>query len=195
MQTIKVIRCSGDYRIAMHHGLISFEPELGPDLRHRIGRALGLAADELISDLPVQIVSTRHSKVMVPLGDGTDLDGITPDNKALVKISSEIGCNGFFPFLIRRNGANATDGRMFAPAIGIDEDPVTGNANGPLGAYLVRYGPMCHDGRTLKFEGHQERAMHREGVVHGEVDIEESQPKLVKIQGNAVNLFTVPFDL
>ena len=29
---------------------------------------------------------------------------------------------------------------MFAPAIGIPEDPVTGNGHGPLGAYLVRHG-------------------------------------------------------
>lgn len=30
--------------------------------------------------------------------------------------------------------------RMFAPAFGIPEDPATGAASGPLGAYLVKYG-------------------------------------------------------
>jgi trans-2,3-dihydro-3-hydroxyanthranilate isomerase len=30
--------------------------------------------------------------------------------------------------------------RMFAPAIGITEDPATGAASGPLGCYLVRHG-------------------------------------------------------
>jgi trans-2,3-dihydro-3-hydroxyanthranilate isomerase len=29
---------------------------------------------------------------------------------------------------------------MFAPNIGIAEDPATGAASGPLGCYLVRYG-------------------------------------------------------
>jgi PhzF family phenazine biosynthesis protein len=42
-------------------------------------------------------------------------------------------------------------GRMFAPAIGIPEDPVTGNANGPLGAYLVRHGLAVPEGGTLTF--------------------------------------------
>jgi len=30
--------------------------------------------------------------------------------------------------------------RMFAPAMGIAEDPATGTASGPLGCYLVRHG-------------------------------------------------------
>jgi trans-2,3-dihydro-3-hydroxyanthranilate isomerase len=29
--------------------------------------------------------------------------------------------------------------RMFAPGLGITEDPATGGASGPLGCYLVRY--------------------------------------------------------
>ena len=29
--------------------------------------------------------------------------------------------------------------RMFAPGLGIDEDPATGSASGPLGCYLVRH--------------------------------------------------------
>ena len=36
-------------------------------------------------------------------------------------------------------------GRMFAPALGINEDPATGSAAGPLGAYLVRHGRMTAD--------------------------------------------------
>ena len=53
-------------------------------------------------------------------------------------------------------------GRMFAPAIGIPEDPFTGNANGPLGAYLVHNhifldillkilhcGPALHAGNSV----------------------------------------------
>ena len=29
---------------------------------------------------------------------------------------------------------------MFAPALGVIEDPATGSASGPLAAYLMRYG-------------------------------------------------------
>ena len=65
------------------------------------------------------------------------------------------------------------------------EDHVTGNANGPLGAYLVRHGAMPHDGRRLAFEGHQGRALGRDGIVHVAVDIEAGAPATVTIAGDA----------
>ena len=35
---------------------------------------------------------------------------------------------------------------MFAPGLGITEDPATGGASGPLGCYLVRHGLVPCDG-------------------------------------------------
>lgn len=37
--------------------------------------------------------------------------------------------------------------RMFAPALGIREDPATGGASGPLGCYLLKYGRIAADSR------------------------------------------------
>ena len=46
-----------------------------------------------------------------------------------------------FVFTRETEGAGSTvHSRMFAPSIGITEDPATGAASGPLGSYLVRYG-------------------------------------------------------
>ncbi|EBQ9271808.1 hypothetical protein DLR26_16840, partial [Salmonella enterica subsp. enterica serovar Enteritidis] len=82
-----------------------------------------------------------------------------------------------------------TDGRMFSPAIGIVEDPVTGNANGPMGAWLVHHGLMAHDGKTLQIQGHQGRALGKEGTVDVTVTIRDNQPENVTISGQAVILF------
>lgn len=39
---------------------------------------------------------------------------------------------------------------MFAPTLGIREDPATGGASGPLGCYLVHHGIVSpDDGRAL----------------------------------------------
>jgi PhzF family phenazine biosynthesis protein len=84
---------------------------------------------------------------------------------------------------------------MFAPAIGIPEDPVTGNANGPLGAYLVRHKLMQHDGRELVFDGHQGRAIRRDGVVQVRVAVQGGAPVRVTISGEAVILFSAPLEL
>jgi PhzF family phenazine biosynthesis protein len=195
VQRIRVERqADGDYRIVMRQGPLSFGEPLSAALRGAVAGALGLAEGDFAPDLPLQIVSTGHSKVMVPLRPGVALDAIAPDQAALAALSAEIGCNGWFPFQLRPCG-RATDGRMFAPAIGIPEDPVTGNANGPLGAYLVRHGLMPHDGKLLRFDGHQGRALGRDGVVHVEVAIAQGAPQQVSISGGAVILFSAPLDV
>lgn len=79
---------------------------------------------------------------------------------------------------------------MFAPAIGINEEPVTGNANGPLGAYLVHHKLINHDNSLLLlFKAKQGEAIKRPGIIEVEVIIENNEPVEVKISGNAVIVF------
>lgn len=189
IQTIGIEVDGDDYRVSMEQGPISFSEPFGTEVRRRIAHGLGLAEHDLDETKPVQIVSTGHSKVMVPLRADVALDALAPDLGELAALSADIGCNGFFPFLVRP-GEAATDGRMFAPAIGIPEDPVTGNANGPLGAYLVKHRLMAHDGRQLRFDGHQGRAMRRDGRMEVRVAITRGEPVRVAIKGDAVILFS-----
>jgi PhzF family phenazine biosynthesis protein len=78
---------------------------------------------------------------------------------------------------------------MFAPAIGISEDPVTGNANGPLGAYLVRNRLVEAKGGMFQFVGYQGEAMKRPGKIEVEVAVEEGEPVRVTISGRAGIVF------
>lgn len=78
---------------------------------------------------------------------------------------------------------------MFSPAMGIVEGPVTGNANGPMGAWLVHHSLMAHDGKTLQIQGHQGRALGKDGTVDVTVTILDNQPENVTISGRAVILF------
>jgi PhzF family phenazine biosynthesis protein len=182
-QRITAARCGGDWRIAIRQGAATFGEPVAAPLRDRIAAALGIRPADIAAGLPVQVVSTGHSKVLVPLAQACSLDRLAPDAQALVALGAEVGSKGWFPFAA---GAGCTEGRMFAPAIGVAEDPVTGNANGPLGAYLVRHGLMAHDGRRLAFEGHQGRALGRDGIVHVTVDIVDGMPESVTIAGDAV---------
>ncbi|HVU82500.1 MAG TPA: PhzF family phenazine biosynthesis protein, partial [Rhodanobacteraceae bacterium] len=69
------------------------------------------------------------------------------------------------------------------------EDPVTGNANGPLGAYLVKHRLAKTDRNTLQFSAVQGEAMGRPGTVDVEVAIADGQPVRVKVGGRAVVVF------
>lgn len=173
-------------RIVMTQGKVVFTPPYGETQTARILAALGLNADDLVPGLPVQEVSTGHSKVMAPIRNVATLDALAPDMDALVRCSRETGCNGYFVFAFNPEGDPAlTSGRMFAPAAGIDEDPVTGNGNGPCGAYLSRHGRLPRRG-VVRYRGRQGVAMGREGVVEVTVHRDADGPCKVQVGGVAV---------
>ena len=78
---------------------------------------------------------------------------------------------------------------MFAPAIGISEDPVTGNANGPLGAYIVRHNLVEISKASLLFNALQGEAIGRPGIVEVHVDVQDTVPTRVRVGGRAVIAF------
>lgn len=181
----------GDCRVVMTQGTPEFEELFSGRQRDDIITALGLTETDLDERCPVQVVSTGHSKVLVGIRSRATLNALRPNLSRLTEISGQIGCNGYFVFTL----GSATDdiltyGRMFAPAIGIPEDPVTGNANGPLGAYLARHRLVAVEGDRLSFKGRQGEAIGRPGTVEVTVELEVGLPKTVRVAGQAVIAFT-----
>ncbi|MEU5951986.1 PhzF family phenazine biosynthesis isomerase [Streptomyces sp. NPDC047525] len=196
-QRVEIHRDGDRVRIGMRQGAAMFGPELDGTQVDRLLRALGVAAGDLADVGPVQVVSTGHSKVLVELRARAVVDGLRPDPAALTALSREVGSNGFFVFT--RDTAEAgpellTWARMFAPAIGIAEDPVTGNGHGPLGAYLVHHGIVPAPDGTLAFTGRQGVAMGRPGEVAVRVEAQPDGTLLVSIQGDAVTAFRTRLD-
>lgn len=170
--------------VKMTQGRVEFLPPFNASQRSELASALGVSESDF-SDLPIQVVTTGHSKVMVPMRSRSKLDGLIPNNEKLKAISAEIGCNGFFPFVLEGSKQKPiTYGRMFAPAIGINEDPVTGNANGPAGAYLVHHDLIECD-QKVSYWGYQGLAIEKPGRVL--VTVEKTDSILhVSIAGQAV---------
>ncbi|MCW1488728.1 PhzF family isomerase [Acinetobacter baumannii] len=170
--------------VKMTQGRVEFLPPFNESQRTELASALGVSESDF-ADLPIQVVTTGHSKVMVPMLSRSKLDGLTPNNEKLKAISAEIGCNGFFPFVLEGSRQEPiTYGRMFAPAIGINEDPITGNANGPAGAYLVHHDLIECD-QKVSYWGYQGFAIEKPGRVL--VTVEKTDSILhVSIAGQAV---------
>ena len=180
-----------DFCIVMTQGTPQVSPPLGPALTGRIADALGISLCDLRKDCPVSVASAGHSKVMVGIKDNTQLHALSPNMEELSAISKEIGCNGYYVFTLNPDEEVLVHGRMFAPAIGIAEDPVTGNANGPLGIYLVHYG-ICKSLQSadkLSFSILQGEAINRAGGMRVEVTIQDEKPVMVQIKGQAVVVF------
>jgi PhzF family phenazine biosynthesis protein len=193
---VDIIRDQNDYQIIMTQGKIEFGSLIEGENKRVLLHSLGITENGLHESCPVQIVSTGHSKVMIGIKERSVLNQLKPDYNALTKLSESIGCNGYFVFTLdsKESGILAY-GRMFAPAIGINEDPVTGNANGPLGAYLVHYHIVPHNGEVFRFYARQGEAIHRPGTIGVEVRLEQGEPIQVKVSGNAIVVFQTEITL
>ena len=192
----EIIKEHGDYKVIMTQGSFELSPTFDPNTANRIVEALNLKESDLDKNCPIQIASTGHSKVMIGIKDRNKLNELSPNFYALAKLSEQIKCNGYFVFTMDSdNPYILTYGRMFAPAIGINEDPVTGNANGPLGGYLIQNKIIEHIGSLFEFTGRQGEKMDRLGEIQVKVKIENEIPTLIQIVGNAVIVFKTEIEI
>jgi PhzF family phenazine biosynthesis protein len=187
---VEIIQEGDDYRIVMTQGAIEFGEPFVSKQRSEIIAALGLVEADIDTRCQIQVVSTGHSKVLVGIRERATLNGLKPNLAKLAEISRQIRCNGYFVFVLTDGSGDVlSHGRMFAPAIGIPEAPVTGNANGPLRAYLVQHRLVPTDGERLSFKGQQGEAIGRLGTVEVAVEIAEGRPQTVRVGGRAVIVF------
>jgi PhzF family phenazine biosynthesis protein len=187
---VDVIKEGDDFKVIMTQGKIVFEEPLKPETTELILRALKITESDVDEKCPVQVVSTGRSKVMFGIKSRRLLNSLKPDMAALAEISRVIKCNGFFVFTFDSEEEGIlTNGRMFAPAIGINEDPVTGNAHGPLGAYIIKHKLVKNAGKEFFFRGRQGEAIGRPGIVEVFVDIAGGEPVKVKTGGCARIVF------
>lgn len=186
----EVLKKNEDYQVLMTQGQFELSPPFDDNISNRLIKALGLKGTEIDAKCPIQIASTGHSKVMIGINSREKLNQLQPNFQELAQISELIKCNGFFVFTFDSDDTNIlTYGRMFAPGIGINEDPVTGNANGPLGGYLIQNKIIETQADYFEFNGRQGEIINRLGVVNVRVAIENNKPVLIQIKGDAVVVF------
>jgi len=92
--------------------------------------------------LPVQQVSCGVPFLFVPLATRRAVDSASLDRRGFDELRAAHGvqASGIFVFSTEPGADKATVySRMFAPDLGVCEDPATGIASGPLGCYLVRH--------------------------------------------------------
>ena len=192
----EIIKTPNDYKVVMTQGKIEFETPFEGELKEKILKGLGLNENDLDDRCPIQTVSTGHSKVMIGIKNREKLNSLFPNFIALSELSKIINCNGYFVFTFDSDSKDIlTYGRMFAPAIGINEDPVTGNANGPLGAYLVYHKLVDTSKSEFCFKGKQGEAINRLGTIEVKVKIENNKPVMVEIAGEAAIVFKTEVEI
>ena len=111
-------------------------PVFGADFedRERVARAAGLQVEDLFSELPVMPVSTGIAHLMVPVCDEASLRRAVRDGGGCHDVCEAANAESLYLFAVRGDGDVLA--RMFDRSESIGEDPATGSAAGPLGAYL-----------------------------------------------------------
>jgi trans-2,3-dihydro-3-hydroxyanthranilate isomerase len=156
--------------------------------RAHLAAALALTMDDLDETLPIERGSAGVPFVYIPLRSLAALGRARPRadlTEALADPSGNLGAH-LFTLGALPGGANAR-ARMFAPGMGVTEDPATGSAAGPFGVYLVRHGratPDASGAAPIRLE--QGVEMERPSVLTIVVQMDGETVRDVRVGGEAV---------
>jgi PhzF family phenazine biosynthesis protein len=175
-------------------------PPMGRELNARehlaVLDALALATDDIDPRCPMRIVGTGSTRLIMGVRGTEQLKQLKPDSNRLTTLSAQLGAAGYFVFTTGSHPEEyLTESRMFCPALGIPEDPVSGNAHGLLGVYLAEHGLIKLDRPRVTFTGRQGNFLHRPGRVDVELEVHDGAIEAVWIIGQAVSIFETEISL
>jgi trans-2,3-dihydro-3-hydroxyanthranilate isomerase len=138
LQPIDVSQEGERWRAEMIQNPAEFGTELDVEA---VMHAVGLNSAEAHQDLGPQVVSTGLPTAIVPLSEPASLARVAPDFKAidaaLAGAQPRAGETPTFYLVWIDARAGEARARMFSTAAPGGEDPATGSAAGPLGAYAA----------------------------------------------------------
>lgn len=154
---------------------------------YKVAAALGIAKHTITdAKWPLEVVSTGLPVLIVPVRTLTAVRSINPDPSAIVDLCGRFGANGIMAFTtVTVEPFANVHARMFAPAIGIPEDPATGSASGALGAYLVQNG-IVDVGPMTEITIEQGYEVERPSRILVQVQSDDDLIQSVKVGGQCV---------
>lgn len=148
-------------------------------------RILNIALEEFENRLPI----VMEKYLYVPVRRLHTLFDLKPNFFAMSQFLTNRKLLGLCVFTTETiEQSSAVHSRFFAPGAGIEEDPVTGSANGPLGVYLFERGLVEANGDTVTLVGEQGDAIGRKGRVEIELKVQGDRVLSVEIAGRAVTV-------
>ncbi|WML34299.1 PhzF family phenazine biosynthesis protein [Clostridium sp. OS1-26] len=155
--------------------------------KEEITDSLNITIDEMLEDLPVQIVSTGLRDILVPVKNLNILNSIKPDFEKVSNISSKYNTIGYHIFTLESLKGSNAHCRNLAPLYGIPEESATGTSNGALSCYLYKYGKMKSDdaGNIVVEQGY---SMKKPSEIVVALTTQGEEIIEVKVGGKALNL-------
>jgi trans-2,3-dihydro-3-hydroxyanthranilate isomerase len=162
-------------------------PEFGRAGQYKLDvmRILNIPLEEFENRMPMVVAENLY----VPIRRLHTIFAMKPNFYAMSQFLTNRNFAGLCVFTTETvDRTSAVHSRFFAPTLGINEDPVTGSANGPLGVYLFERGEVHPDGDTVSIIGEQGDAIARKGRVAIRLKVKGDQVLSIAIGGRAVTV-------
>jgi len=130
--------------------------------RDAAAQATGLRQEDLLEDVPSQLLTAGNPNIYIAVRDKAAVDRAWVDTSTIRSVNEEREPTCIFVFTPTPDGAYS---RMFAPEVGVIEDPATGSATGPLALFMMNHNlAPAHDG--ARFISEQGTKMGRRSLLH-----------------------------
>lgn len=169
-------------------------PEFGGcvDDMAQLESALGAPAGSVLPDPVPQVVDTALPQLIIPFRSLKELQSLPSGGAGaeLTQLVRQVGSECAMCYSLETVQADSTvHCRMFAPGIGVPEDPATGSAAGALGAYLVKYELVKPEKGAAKITVEQGLEISRPSRIEVEISVNEADEiSEVRVGGKAVTL-------
>lgn len=156
-------------------------PTLGSKVEaETVAAAVGVDVDRLDPAVPPRVVGTGADHLIAGVNASATLDALAPGKAALRTLTADAGAQGLYLVVVGADRpVTVASARFFNPGAGLDEDPATGSAAGPLAAYLGLLDLLDGDGLLTV---HQGESMQRPSTIYAAA----SDSGRVSITGSAV---------
>ena len=160
-------------------------PTFGPRFEDSglIAEMLSIAPDQIETRWPIEVVSCGVPFLYVPVKDLAAIRSIRFRLDVCERALRDFGTTEVFVFTTATElEGSSVHSRMFAPMLGVWEDPATGIASGPLGSYLVRYEVLPLQEKA-EFTSEQGIELGRPSIIKIIIDNEAGEISRVRVGG------------
>jgi len=136
------------------------------------------------AELPIEAYANGPTTIYVALEDELAVAALAPNMAALRAFHANVCC--FAP------AGSRWKARVFGPSLGVDEDPATGSAAGPLALHLARHGVIAF-GQEIEIR--QGAEIGRPSILYARAEGTADAVERVEVAGGAVIVARGTFEL
>lgn len=182
---------TGPVSVTMEAPMITIKqptPEFGPLFGERdaVAALLGLESRSLAVGLPLQAMSAGVPYLIVPIANLEAMERIRFRHDIWERVLKRSAHPHVLALTLECKYPDASvHSRVFAPALGVNEDPATASAAGPVAAYLAQYG-VLGGGPRASIVCEQGIEMGRPSFIHVTLERPQAGVMTIRVGGQCI---------